>query len=543
MSETSRHSTREGAQPDTSSTLVSSREPEAIETEGSPSLQKLASGSILTTGGIIANGVLGFLLVVVVTRGVGPTGAGAFFQSVGLFTILVSLADFGAIPGLVRTIARYRALGRHVDIRRVVAIALWPIAAVSLAAGVILFALAPYVASLLGLDPALGIPSLRVLAAFLPVASLSSVTLAATRGFGRMLPYVALENLAKPALRPLFVALVIGAGFGTTAMLAAWATPAALILVPAAVTAATLIRKGERGQSPQTSVRSLAKEFWSFAAPRGVASVFQMAILWLDVILVGALRSTEEAGIYAAVSRLISLGIFAIEGVRLAIAPQLSSALARDDRIGAQLLYRVGTWWLVAASWPMYLTLVVFPGFILRLFGPEFVSGESALVIVSLSMLVGVGTGNVTVVLLMGGKSVWNLWNTSAALAVNVVLNLILIPSLGMVGAAIAWSASLLVVNLLPLVQVWRFLHISPFGRGFLIVTAASTVCFGVLGIAVRETLGSTAPAFLLFAATATISYVWLLFRYRRHLYLNELKEAILARTGRRRRRAQDNRA
>lgn len=79
-------------------------------------------------------------------------------------------------------------------------------------------------------------------------------------------------------------------------------------------------------------------------------------------------------------------------------------------------------------------------------------------------MLVASGIGAVDVVLLMGGKSIWNLANTVASLTLNLVLNLLLIPRLGITGAAIAWSVSILVNNLAPLTHVWAFLWLHPFG-------------------------------------------------------------------------------
>jgi O-antigen/teichoic acid export membrane protein len=498
------------------------------------SLEGLAAGSMVTTSGMVATGILGFILVIVVTRGLGPLGAGVFFQSVALFSVLASLCELGAPAGLVRTIPRYRAMGRTRDIRGAVTVALWPVAIVSTAVATALFILAPHVAALLGLLPDEGPIALRSVAPVLPLAALSSVALAVTRGFGKMAPYVALENVLKPGLRPLLVAVAVGAGLGATAALAAWAVPAGLILAPALLIVARYLRGAESGMPVRTSGvprRLLASEFWRFAAPRGMASIFHVAIVWIDVILIGSLRSTEEAGLYAAVGRLVVLGVFAIEGVRLAIAPQVSRALATGDQEGARLLYRVGTWWLVAVSWPMYLTLAIFAPFILRIFGPEFDAGATALLIISLTMLIGVGTGNVSVVLLMGGKSVWNLLNTAAALLVNLVLNILLIPRYGMTGAAIAWAASILVNNLLPLAQVWRALGLNPFGQGFVIVAGISIACFAGIGLTIRTVLGPTWFAFILAAASATILYGALLFRFRNPLHLPALGHALAALT------------
>jgi O-antigen/teichoic acid export membrane protein len=489
---------------------------------------------LVSTAGLIASAVLGFAVVLTVTRGLGPRGAGMFFQSVALFSILAAVGDLGASTGVVRTIPRFRALGRTADIRGTVRVALWPPVAGAACMAAVVAVAAPALASLMGLDPGQGSAFLRALAPFLPLVAASTVLLAVIRAYGRMSHFAVLEHVVKPGLRPALILAVLASGLGITAALVAWAVPAAIIVVPAAVVAVRLVRSevtGDEGRPP-TGTATLAAEFWRFAAPRGLAAVFHVGIVWVDVVLVGSLRGPAEAGVYAAVGRLIQVGVVAIEGVRLALAPQISAALARGHRREAQLLYRVGTWWLVAASWPMYLALAVFAPFVLRMFGPGFEDGSTALTIVSLAMLAGVGTGNVSVVLLMGGKSTWNLANTAAALAANVALNVVLIPRFGMAGAALAWTASLVVNNVVPLAQVWRSLGVNPFGRGFAVVAGLSALCYGGIGVLVRLALGPTAVGFALYAVVATALYVPLLLRFGDTLHLHRLKEAVLVRRG-----------
>src|SRR5919106_520986 len=504
--------------------------PTGVSEDALGSLRTLARGSVITLAGMISNGVLNLVLLLAVTRGLHALGAGLFFQVVALFTILTSIAELGAAPGLVRTIARYRALGRPQDIRSVLAVALWPVVVAGAVLAAAVFALAPQLADILGVPRAEGVGYLRMLAPFLPLAAASSVSLSATRGFGTMVPYVSVENIGKPALRPALVVLAIASGFGTLAVALAWAFPIAIAFPIAVIALVALLRRTEQealSLERTTPIRDLASEFWRFAAPRGLATVFHVAITWLDVLLIGALRSAAEAGVYSAVSRLVLFGVFAIEAVRLAIAPQISGLLARHERDAAQMVYRVGTWWLMALSWPLYLALAVFAPFVLKMFGPGFSAGETPLLILSLAMLFGVGTGNVTVVLLMGGKSVWNLANTIVALAVNVTLNLILIPRFGMNGAAVAWAVSIIVNNLIPLAQVMRFLRLNPFGRGFLVVALGTTACYAGLGILIRSTVGMTAASFVAFVVVATAIYLWILTRSRGTLHLSALREAL----------------
>jgi hypothetical protein len=91
-------------------------------------------------------------------------------------------------------------------------------------------------------------------------------------------------------------------------------------------------------------------------------------------------------------------------------------------------VYQVATAWLVLMAWPMYLGLAIFAPLLLRVFKPQYVSGASSLEILAVTMLVATGIGPVDMVLLMGGRSFWNLFNVIVALTVNVGLSLLLIP-------------------------------------------------------------------------------------------------------------------
>ena len=105
------------------------------------------------------------------------------------------------------------------------------------------------------------------------------------------------------------------------------------------------VQGGCRGAWGLLSVRTrrLAAEFWSFTGPRAFQATFQVTVLFLDVLIVGALASTYQAGIYSAVSKLAILGTFALEGNRLAIGPQLSAMLGRREHGRAAELYQTAT--------------------------------------------------------------------------------------------------------------------------------------------------------------------------------------------------------
>ena len=125
------------------------------------------------------------------------------------------------------------------------------------------------------------------------------------------------------------------------------------------------------------------------------------------------------------------MGSLALLAVINVVGPQISDLLARDAPSRARDVYQTATCWLMLLTWPLYLSLAFFAPLLLRVFGPGFDTGATALAILCVAMLVSMATGPIDTVLLMAGKSGWNLANTAVALGLNVGLNLVLIPASG----------------------------------------------------------------------------------------------------------------
>jgi O-antigen/teichoic acid export membrane protein len=499
-------------------------------------LLTLARGGSLSLIGSVSSSILGFVLVVVITRGLSTSSAGVLFEVIALFMILANTTELGADTGLVRMLSRYRALGRTEDLRPTIAVGLWPVLVIGSVVAAAVYALAPQLAGVFvrHASESEGVTYIRVVAPFLPLAAATTAALSGTRGFGTMFPYVAVLGVGVPALRPVLTLAVTMAGLGAMAVALAWALPVAGGFALAVVSLFGLLRREERRHRPTRPPRpwrDLAGEFWRFCAPRGLASFLQVGVFWLSILMVGALRASREAGIYAAASRFVGVGTLALQAFGLALAPQVSALLTRGNREDANTLFQTSTWWLMALSWPIYMTLAVFAPLLLRLsFGPGYVEGQTALVLQCIGYLAVVGTGNNKIVLLMAGGSGWNLATIAGSLALNVILNLALIPTYGMEGASVAFSVSITLDSLVTTFVVWRILRVNPFGSGYPLVAVAAVLCYGVLGLVVRVTLGLTVPAFALFAVLATAAYGAILWRYRARLRLPTILSAFRAR-------------
>ncbi|HEX2064379.1 MAG TPA: polysaccharide biosynthesis C-terminal domain-containing protein, partial [Acidimicrobiales bacterium] len=490
---------------------------------------------LLNLVGAVGTGLFTFALVTVLTRGLGAASYGAFVSAMGLFTILSNTAELGADTGLVRSISRLRALDRVRDIRKTVYVALFPPLLVSTLFGVALWIWAPQLSDIFGKGEGRDqiADFARWMAPLLPAAGLIRVVLSGTRGFGTMMPSVVVDKLGRPFIQlalALAILLVAGNGQANHGLIAlAWALPFLLGTATALWWLWGLLLKDERrdrranGRRHSRPATVLASKFWRFTAPRGMAGIFQIVVLWLNTLLVGRLDSTRSAGIFNAATRWVTAGLMVGVAVQQVAGPKLSELMAQRSWDRARGVYQTTTAWLMVATWPMYLTFAFFAPTLLQLFGKGFAGGADALTVLGFTMLAATAVGTVDIVLLMGGKSSWNLFNTVVALSSNIALNLILIPRYGGTGAAIAWSSSILFTNLLPLVQVWKFLGMHPFGPGFPKVALAAGAAYGALGLVMRVALGTSFVVFLAYQVLAGLLYLAMLWRHRRSLQLDVL--------------------
>jgi O-antigen/teichoic acid export membrane protein len=361
-----------------------------------------------------------------------------------------------------------------------------------------------------------------------------TVALAGTRGFGNLKIFALVQNVFVPVARPVVAGIVLLVGLGGAAVMLSWGAPLVVAMIAAAIFLLRFMRSAEQGPSgaePPRRTREVAREFWSFTAARGVAGALTIAMAQISLLMVSGLRSAHDAGVFSAVMRYVTMGTFAFAAMRVAIGPQIARLLAQHRERDAEAVFQTATWWLMALSWPFYLLLALFPGTVLELFGHAFGAGAVALALLCISELFDMGTGNITLVLLMGGRSKWNLINIVLGLIATVGLDILLIPHFGVVGAAIGAAASTIVVNAAALIQVAAFMRMKPFGSGYWCVVALSVASFVGVGLVARG-VGLPGPAAL--AATIVVGgglYLLLLFRFRSRLRLDLLARALVSRS------------
>ena len=188
----------------------------------------------------------------------------------------------------------------------------------------------------------------------------------------------------------------------------------------------------------------------------------------VDLLILGALKSHADVGVYAVVLRVAGLVMLATFTVNTIIAPRIAAYHHQGDHARLQRLVVASTQRTFFLCLPLGLILVLMGGPLLGLvFGAEYAGGWAPLAILVSAQLFCIMCGPTAIILNMAGLE--RITNRTFAFAtlVNIALNFILIPQFNLIGAAIATSVSLITWNLVLLVEVRRRLNLRPTAIGF----------------------------------------------------------------------------
>ena len=159
-----------------------------------------------------------------------------------------------------------------------------------------------------------------------------------------------------------------------------------------------------------------------------------------DVVILGPLVGLKAVGIYALAKKLRIIIGFGNLALIAALAPKAGAAVvARDHRLARQLALK-GVKWALIWGIPPTIVLTAFSSWILSLFGVNYVEGSTVLQLMAIGALLNAATGPIGNILLFGGYTkFWRLSNLAPAVLI-AASTYALAPSLGILGAALAYA-------------------------------------------------------------------------------------------------------
>jgi O-antigen/teichoic acid export membrane protein len=427
----------------------------------------ILAGTGQSAFGLVVAILATFATQILITRSLGAAAFGIVTLATQGALVLGYFSRFGMDMAAVRRVAIDLGQGQRSRVRAVVTRASVISTASSVVVGVAVFALAEPLARAF-VSPGLvdeGTSAFRAGALAIPFAALVQVYLGATRGLKIMRHTLYVFWMGQPL--GWFVLILVGwlvarsVGLTTLAYSVSW--------MLATAWAAYLWYRETRGFGHERPLPGEVGELVRYGAPRAPAALFSQLLFWTDVFVLAAFVASEQVGIYAAAARAAQVILLFIISVSLMFSPFVADLHARGERAKLDRLYKQLTRWTLALTLPIFVVLSVTPGSALRLFGAEFGAGADALAILLVGQLVNVATGTVGFILIMVGRTGWDLvvYAASVAFDIGIAVLLIGVFDLGITGAAIAGAATMTLSKVARLYLVWRFVRIQPYTREY----------------------------------------------------------------------------
>jgi len=405
---------------------------------------------------ITGAGVL-FGLHVLLARLLGVSQYGIYVYAITWINILAILCLLGFHTSLVRFIAEYKAKQQWGLLRGIIHRSTQAVLAFSILVGIIaaiiIFFLRHRLSGELAIAFYIGFGSLPIFA----LCRLREASL-------RALKCVVQSELLLRLVRPVLLALIVLGLFFTLREPLEAANVMAGNLIAVVGTLAVgviLLRKAIPESASQAEPVYAQRQWLKVSLPLLLIAGMHIILKRTDIIMIGAIWGPDDAGIYSAASRISDLVVFALMAINSILAPMISELYSTGKNKELQRLVTLAARAIFVFTLMFSIILGVFGKSALSLFGAEFVVTYVPLLILLTGQLVNALAGSVGLIMTMTGHQ-----NQAGAIivgstAVNIVLNVLLIPLFGLTGAAISTAFTMVLWNITMLVYVQRRLGIN----------------------------------------------------------------------------------
>ena len=412
-------------------------------------MKKGSLALIIRAGGMLTQ----YIFVLVVARMLGAKALGTFTLSYTVVQLVATISQMGLENLLVRIIAAKKAIG---DFGAVKTTYKQIVKLTTISSFFWTFCLvlgAPYIATYLFHKPEIA-TSIRVIGFSLPPFVLMVINSAAFRGYKNMIGFALFR-----ALIPLVGAGLVALSIYTNLHL----SPVESFTI-STIFVAFISYFSWKMFSKLQDVEAAPEKYWkdilSESFPMMLTGSIFFIFGWTDNLILGIFRTQEEVGIYDTAFKIASASAIALFAMNAIQAPTFAELFSKGETKQLKNYVFNSTRLIFYITLPVTAIILIFPQQILSVFGNEFRIAWLALSIMTIGNFVNSITGSVGILLQMTGhQKSYNTIITITAIT-SILLNLLLIPKYGIIGAAIVSAAAKIVQNVASVIYTYRKMNI-----------------------------------------------------------------------------------
>jgi O-antigen/teichoic acid export membrane protein len=415
------------------------------------------AGTLFTAGA-------GYLFKIYLARVLGAEALGIYALGMTVGGVLGLIATLGLPQAAARYAAVYSGTGRYAELKGFLWRGIAVLAFANLIVAAIMLLMRGWVADRFYHTPALS-KYMLAFAALMVLGSYTSFFGQSLAGFKDVARRTVITNFIGSPLNMLFGVGLLMLGLGLSGYLLAQIASAAITLFLLAFATWKLVPPGYRSVAGE--LPGLEREVIRFSASLFVVQALEFSFSSLDKIVLGYYLDARSVGIYVVAGSVVAFLPILLQSVNQIFSPTIADLHARGELDVLQRLYQTLTKWIFGFTLPLAIVVCVFAAPLMRIFGSEFRAGWPILIIGTFGQLINCVVGSVGLLLIMSGNQD-RLVRVQVKVAFgNILLNLVLIPIWGIIGASVASAATTAAINLLYLREVKAILGLTPYNRSY----------------------------------------------------------------------------
>jgi O-antigen/teichoic acid export membrane protein len=425
-------------------------------------LKTVVKGAGYTAAGMLISKFMTYFYRVAVARLLGPDAYGQLSIGIAVLSFVNAFAMLSVGVAVNKYVPEYLEDGTISDIKGAVLSSLSITVPLSALAGVLMFLFAePLATQVFSAEQPQKVADVIRVLAFVPVfGNMQSVVETVFSAYRRVKYQVIDEMIVRNIAQVLITVALILNGVGVAAAAFGWLGATVVALIVGTYWMEKHLGPILTSDAPANLQR---RKIIRFSAPLVLGSAAGTLLSHIDTFMLSYYLTETQVGFYNAAlptAALIQLPYIALRRLTM---PSLS-ALKENFESDVPQTVKTLTRWALMTCLPLFGGVVLFPGESLRLlFGGPYVSASTALVILAAGRIVDVATGYMSEVLSAYGETKILFKNSFVQLAINIGLNIALIPFLGIVGAALATAGTTSALNIILVAEAYYVEGIQPF--------------------------------------------------------------------------------
>ena len=440
---------------------------------------KIAKETTITFSGMIYGNINRYIYTALLARWVGIEYLGIYSIANAIMLIGEVVAKVGLETGVMRFVSQLDSQKETIQIQKVIYSSLKMTIIFSIGILIIILSSSSLLVSIFNGTPLLH--TIIILFAFIiPFNAITLVSAYATQGF-KLLKY---KVITTQIINPTILLLSMIIAYRYFSLESVIIMPMVCAGVLGCFIMLSILKNISGIHLHKIITAPFNKALFKFSFPLMFVAILQTLMHWMDILMLGYFTDTVTVGLYHPAARTAGLLQAILLSFMSIYAPMISQLHAKGDSTAMSSLYKLISRWLITFSIPLAIIFISFSSKIMLVFGAEYISSSSILIVLTIATFFQTVLGGAGPILSMSGYTRIVFWNSLVAFMLNIILNIILIPKYGIMGAAWATLISLLVIGVLRIIEVKKILGLSMYSYKLLKpILAGCITCIAIFCI------------------------------------------------------------